>query len=187
MGGGGNTTNFVPRTFPLSEQFAFNVVSQEEVRQIIIAMPTAKAPGGDKISLRVIKDSLPYSLPLSTSIVNASFTNQAFPKIWKSAEVIPIPKSSDCDHEEAENNQPISLLSILSKVCEKMALNQFMPYLSSHNLLTACQSGNKCWHSTETTLIKSTDIILKAMNKKLTAVVLLDMSKAFDSLDHHLD
>jgi hypothetical protein len=144
---------------------------------IIITMPTAKALGGDTISLRVIKDSLPYILPPLTSIVNASFTNQVFPKIWKTAEVIPNPKSSDCDQEEAENSRPVSLLSILP------ALNQFMPYLSSHNRLTACQSGNKRWHSTETTLIKSTDIILKAMNdKKLTAVVLLDMSKAFGSL-----
>ena len=50
-----NQTKFVPRTFPPSEQFAFNVVSQEEVRQIIIAMPTAQALGDDKISLRVIK------------------------------------------------------------------------------------------------------------------------------------
>ena len=60
-----------------------------------------------------------------------------------------------------------------------------MPYLLSHNRLTANQSGNKQWHSTETALIKLTDVILKAMNnKQLTAVVLLDMSKAFDSLDH---
>ena len=62
-----------------------------------------------------------------------------------------------------------------------------MPYLLSHNRLATNQSGNKQWHSTETSLIKTTDIILKAIDdKKLTAVVLLDMSKAFDSLDHDI-
>ena len=76
------------------------------------------------------------------------------------------------------------MLPILSKVCEKVVANQLLPYLLSHNRLTANQSGNKQWHSTETALLKITDVILKAMNKQLTAVVLLDMSKAFDSLDH---
>ncbi len=62
-----------------------------------------------------------------------------------------------------------------------------MPYFLSYNPLTANQSGNKQWHSTETTLIKTTDIMLKAIdNTKLTAVVLLDFSKAFDSLDHDI-
>ena len=62
-----------------------------------------------------------------------------------------------------------------------------MPYLLFHNRLAVNQSGNKQWHSTETSLIKTTDVILKAIDdKKLTAVVLLDMSKAFDSLDHDI-
>jgi hypothetical protein len=62
-----------------------------------------------------------------------------------------------------------------------------MPYLLFHNRLAVNQSGNKQWHSTETSLIKTTDVILMAIDdKKLTAVVLLDMSKAFDSLDHDI-
>lgn len=182
-----NWSPFLPRSFPLGDQFTFHAVTQEEVKQIILAMPSAKAPGADKISLRVIKDCLLHIIPPLTSIVNASFVNQVFPSMWKKAEITPIPKSSDCDHEQADNNRPISLLPILSKVCEKVALNQLTPYLLSHNRLTANQSGNKQGHSTETTLIKTTDIILKAIdNKRLTSVVLLDMSKAFDSLDHSI-
>ena len=78
----------------------------------------------------------------------------------------------------------VATVPILSKVCEKVVANQLLPYLLSHNRLTANQSGNKQWHYTETALLKITDVILKAMNKQLTAVVLLDMSKAFYSLDH---
>ena len=82
------------------------------------------------------------------------------------------------DHEKANNNRPISLLPILSKICEKAALNQFLPYLVSNDRLTTKQSGNKRFYSTETSLIHTTDFILNAMDKnKTTAIVLLDMSE----------
>lgn len=68
-----------------------------------------------------------------------------------------------------------------------MAHNQFTEYLTSKDRLSTKQSGNKKRHSTETSVIQTTDVILSAIDKKhLTAVVLLDMSKAFDSIDHNL-
>ena len=137
-------------------------------------MASGKAPGPDKISLKMIKDCLPVVSKPSVSIINASFTSQVYPSLWKKAEIVPIPKASNIDYQEAENNRPISLLTILAKVCEKVVANQFIPHLLSHNRLTANQSGNKI-----------TDVSLNAMNnKQLTAVLLFDMSKAFDSLDH---
>ena len=70
-------------------------------------------------------------------------------------------------------------------MCERVAHNQLTTYLVSKDRLTSKQSGNKQHHSTETTLIHTTDLILRAMDEKqLTATVLLDMSKAFDSLHH---
>ena len=105
--------------------------------------------------------------------------------MWKLAEVKPIPKEGD--HEIANNNIPISLLPILSKVCERVVHNQLMYYLTSKGRLSTKQSGNKEKHSTETSVIQTTDIILSAIDKKhFTAVILLDMRKAFDSIDHTL-
>jgi retron-type reverse transcriptase len=74
----------------------------------------------------------------------------------------------------------------MSKVCEKVALNQLTPYLTSkHGLAATNQCGNRKWHSTETLLLSSTDAILKAIDqRKVTVVVYLDMSKAFDSVNH---
>ena len=147
-------------------------------------MPTNKAPGIDKIPMRVIKDSLPVILPTLASIINVFFVTGTFPLPWKLAEVTPIPKEGD--HEKPNNNRPVSLLPTFSKVCEKVALSQFMAFLASKRLSTE-QSGNKRFHSTETSLIETTDIILEAMDKqKVTAVVLLDMSKAFNSLNHDI-
>ena len=74
------------------------------------------------------------------------------------------------DFEEPGNNRPISLLPILSKVCEKAVLNQLTPYLTKNKRLAVEQSGNKKWHPTKTCLIASTDTILDAVDKKeLTA------------------
>ena len=102
--------------------------------------------------------------------------------MWKTVEVIPIHKQSD--YEKPENNRPISLLPILSKICEITALNRFMPYFVLNERLTN-QSGNKMWYSTEPSLIYTTDKILGAIDQKeTTAMVLLDMSKAFDSISH---
>lgn len=99
--------------------------------------------------------------------------------------MIPILKVGD--YQVANDNRPISLLPILSKVCERAAHNQFTSYLLSRDRLLSKQSGNKQWHSTETSVIHTTDEILSAIDKKkLTAVVLLDMSKAFDSINHDI-
>ena len=86
---------FVPRTIPLSDQFSISEVTEEEVEQIISKMHLEKAPGPDKISLKVIKDFLPVTLKPLTSVINASFTSQAYPSSWKKAEIVPIPKASN--------------------------------------------------------------------------------------------
>jgi hypothetical protein len=84
-------------------------------------------------------------------------------------------------HQVANNNRPISLLPILSKVCERTAHDQFTSYLLSEYRLSSKQSENKKLHSTETSVIHTTDEILSAIDKKkLSAVVFLDMSKAFE-------
>ena len=82
--------------------------------------------GHDRVSGRVLKDSLPATLPVITNLINSSFASNCFAQAWKSAEVIPNLKSGDTD--EPENTRPISLLPILSKVCERVAHSQFMDF-----------------------------------------------------------
>ena len=79
----------------------------------------------------------------------------------------------------------MSLLPALSKICERVALNQFTEYAIRRNCLSGHQSGNKKLHSTETLNILMSDLALEAMDRKqVTTLVLLDLSKAFDSIDH---
>ncbi|CAB3980661.1 Hypothetical predicted protein [Paramuricea clavata] len=123
-------------------------------------------------------------VPLHNNEFNNSLANNIFPNTWKIVEVTPIPKEGD--HELANNNRPISLLPVLSKVCERVALDQLTSYLTTNHHLSVHQSGNKTWHSTETSLIHSTDSILKAIDQKKVTVILLDMSKASDSINHNI-
>ena len=77
------------------------------------------------------------------------------------------------------------MLPALSKICERVALNQFTEYATRRNHLSGHQSGNKKRHSTETLDILTSDLALEAMDRKqVTALVLLYLSKAFDSIDH---
>ena len=96
-----------------------------------------------------------------------------------------MPHLKDGDHEIPSNNRPISLLPVLSKVTEKIALNQFTDYLTQQGNLTCHQSGNRKHHSTETLSLLVTSHIYKVMDKKeITAMVLINLSKAFDSICH---
>ena len=147
-----------------------------------MSMPSNKTSGPDKVSMSVLKDCLPVVLGPITNIINCSFATSTFPDDMKLAEVIPLLK--DGDHEVASNNRPLSLLNTVSKICERAVLNQFNSYLTRSKRLSVQQSGNKKQHSTDLLI---TDHLLDAMdNKKLSAVILIDLSKAFDSISHSI-
>ena len=104
-----NRDRFAPRQYPLSEQFSFKKVEPAVVESIISSMPNNKAPGRDKIPIRVIKDCIMPILPVITTTINTSLITSAYPIAWKIAEVTPIPKKKE-HPEVAKNNRPISLL-----------------------------------------------------------------------------
>ena len=85
------------------------------------------------------------------------------------------------------NYRPISLLPIVSKITDRLVHGQLMEYLIKNNKLAVHQSGNRKLQSTETALLYVTDQLLQAMDdKKVSIMVLLDMSKAFDSIRHDI-
>ena len=114
--------SFVPRIYTQTQQFSFKEIGCKEIERVISSMPSGKAPGNDRITVRILNCCLSSIAPTLTTIINASLTSGTLPLIWKTAEVTPIFKQGD--HEKPENNRPISLLPILSKVCERIALNQ---------------------------------------------------------------
>ena len=92
-------------------------------------MPSNKAPGYDRIPPFVIKDCLSIILSTLTRLINSSFACSEFPWAWKKSVILPFLK--DGDHEVPNNNQPISMLPVLSKVAEKIAfMIQFNDFLT---------------------------------------------------------
>ena len=106
--------------------------------------------------MQCLKDTLETIIDPVTDIINCSLMTSTYPTSWKLAEVIPLHKDGDPDN--ASNNRPVSLLSNLSKICDKIVLNQFTDYLTEHELVTKHQSGNRKFHSTKTLNIAVTDI-----------------------------
>ena len=89
------------------------------------------------------------------------------------------------DSEEPANTRLISLLPILSKVCERAAHLEFTNFLDSNNVIHHLQSENRKLHSTESALVHFTDELPNNMDqKKISGIVLFDMSKAFESIRH---
>ena len=153
------------------KQFNLNTIGSDEIEHIISSMPSNKAPGIDKISICILKDCLAPILPVIMSIINTSSETCKFPTTWKLAEVTPLPKTEN--HELTNNNMPISLSPLLSKVCERVEHNQFNSYLQLNDRLTRPKAATK------------TDTIPRAIDQKMfTSAVFLDMSKAFDNINH---
>ena len=123
--------------------------------------------------------------PVLTGLINRSFTNGVFPKVWKLVKVIALFK--DGDKSLKDNYRPISILLTISKIIERAAHVQLCSYLEDNKLLSQSQFGFWQKRSTSTSLIAFTDQILESMDKgSLTGAVFLDLRKAFDTVEHLL-
>ena len=166
--------------------FEFQLITASYVSQLIDELLLNKSPGIDKIPAKVVKDCKIHIVDQLANLINCSLQTCTFPSAWKLAEVIPLMKN-DLDAEKGPNNRPISLLPILSKLCERVAYLQLTTFSTGRGKLSKHQSGNKKLYSTETLNILTTDYIIDQMDKKnLTAMVLIDLSKAFDGISHDI-
>ena len=110
-----------------------------------------------------------------------------FPSQFKQAIVTPLLKKHSLPPVDLSSYRPISNLSFLSKVTERVIHNRLLAHLESFPSLSSFQSAYKKLHSTETALLKiHNDLLLSFEDKKLSALVLLDMSAAFDTVDHSI-
>ncbi len=113
--------------------------------------------------------------------------NGVFPESFKHAIVQPLLKGPHLDPTVYNNYRPISKLSFISKVLEKIALSQFTSYLDTFNILDPFQSGFRALNSTESALLKVTNDILLSIDSGSSAIlILLDLSAAFDAVDHDI-
>ena len=118
-------------------------------------------------------------------MVNSSINKRVFSSAWKEASVVPLFKSGSRD--DASSFRPISILLVLSKICEKVICLQVSEYLISNHILAPTQYAYRKWHSTEDALIEMIDWMARRMDEgHIVAATSVDLSRAFDSVNHEL-
>ena len=139
----------------------------------------------DPIPTWLLKNCLDPLLPLITKIINQSLAEGDVPRAFKVAHVTPLLKKAGLDQDNLKNYRPVSNLSFLSKLLEKVVARRIDNHLDDQKLREPYQSAYTKFHSTETALMKVQSDILQALDQKKVAVlVLLDLSAAFDTIDH---
>ena len=162
--------------------FSLKAVHPDEVSKIIANLKNSKTCGIDNIDSFVIKLAADDLTPAITHIVNLSLSQSCFPSAWKTSKVIPLLKKSDATLPK--NYRPVSLLPITSKILERAVYQQLIQYLEENHILHHSHHGFRKNHSTTTALLEMYSNWVDAYEEdKVTAVVLLDMSAAFDLVD----
>ncbi|KAK3549855.1 hypothetical protein QTP86_015276, partial [Hemibagrus guttatus] len=161
-----------------------STVAPEELLQITQSCNPTTCPL-DPIPSAMLQTISSDLLPFITTVINGSLTSGHVPTVFKKARVIPILKKPALDPSDISNYRPVSLLSFLSKILERVVCNQLYDYLLQNNLHDPNQSGFKAAHSTETALLAVTEKLHAARSAKLSSVlILLDLSAAFDTVNH---
>ena len=164
----------------------FIELTKNDLLRIVNDLPNKNSPH-DLMPNWLLKECFEQLCPMLLFIVNKSITDAEFPSSLKHACVIPTIKDSKADHDLLSNYRPISNLLTLSKILEKSICYQLSQYLSENDLHSEFQSGYRKGHSCETLLLKiSNDMVEEAENNNLIAMVLLDLSAAFDAIDHSI-
>ena len=158
---------------------------ESEVHTVIMRMKN-KHCKLDTIPVGILKQILEACLPAITQIVNMSLSNGEFCENWKVAVVKPLLKKPGLDLI-SKNYRTISNLPFISKLVEKCLLKQLMEHCENHNLLPDFQSAYWKHYSMETSLIRLTNDILWSMERQhITSLAILDLSAAFDTIDHDI-
>ena len=141
----------------------------------------------DPIPTKLLKSCLPVLIMPITNIVNLSLSEGVFPDSYKNAIVKPLYKKHSLPHEDLSSYRPISNLNFISKIIERIIHTRLSNHLKTFPSLSPFQSAYRPFHSTETALLRiQNDLLLAMDNRKVSALILLDLSSAFDTIDHHI-
>ena len=189
----------------LSDQATTNLVSQKsksfdrvqestptnalpqlpEILSILRKLQTKKAPGVDDVTNAQLKNLPKKTVAQLLCIIQACIQLQYFPKSWKHATVVAVPKPKK-DPTIPSNYRPISLLPHISKILERVILNRIEGHLDSSNIIPSFQYGFRKGRSTTMQLHKTIHHITQSMNnRKITSFLSLDIESAFDSVWHN--
>ena len=175
-----------PPLVPPPQLTVFTPATSDEVRRLILSSSNATCPL-DIIPTHLLKSCIDCLILPITSLINLSLSEGRFPTEFKTAMVTPLLKKHSLPHEELNSYRPISNLNFVSKTLERIIHLRISSHLQSFPSLSPFQSAYRKFHSTETALLRIYNDLLLSINKQqVSALVLLDLSAAFDTIDHQI-
>jgi hypothetical protein len=135
----------------------------------------------------VLKQIAVQITPFLTKLFDHSLITGHFPDNYKSAFITPLIKKAGMDVSDCPSYHPIPSLSVVSELLERLVARQLMDYLQLNDLLPSYQLAYRPFHSTETAVLRVLSDILKAVDSRdVAGLVLLNLSAAFDTVDHDI-
>lgn len=168
------------------ELSVYDHVTDEDVRGIVQGSAT-KSCLLDPVPTWLLKENIDVFLPIITCIINTSISTGVFPSSLKHAVINPLIKKPSLNQSELKSYRPVANIPFLSKLIEKHVVNNINNHMLKYHLGEELQSAYMRGHSTETALLKVKDEIMgHVYNQKGVFLVLLDLSAAFDTVNHDL-
>lgn len=163
---------------------SFSPITLDDMKKYITKMSN-KFCGLDPIPSFLLKKCVEELSPILLHIANLSMRMAEFPADMKNAIIKPTLKKENADPDCLSNYRPVSNLPATSKLLERVVLDQLNHYLAENKLHCPVQSGYRPQHSCETLLVRMTEDIYKEIQSdNIVILVLLDLSAAFDTIDH---
>ena len=158
--------------------------TEHEIQCIIAASPN-KQCALDPFPTGLVKSCKDFLTPIIMQIVNKSLSTGEFPQAFKNALVTPLLKKRTLDEDVLNNYRPVSNLAFISKITEKVVASRLNHHLMVNNLQEPFQSAYRMNHSTETAMLRVQNDIIRALgDNKVVLLVLIDLSAAFDTVNH---
>lgn len=178
------SASFMPDIQTETPEFVFKSCTAVDIEKLVSQLSTGKAAGFDDINAIFLKNAATTFSDVLSTVFDNCITSGKFPNELKVARVTPIYKSKG-DPDDPDNYRPISVLPVFSKIFERFLANQLVDHIENNRLLNLHQSGFRRKHSTDTALHHMVDTWTSNLSQKLcTAVLAIDLSKAFDCLKH---
>ena len=174
---------FCKKLKPNLEKFELICIAEEAIKKLLCCVDVSKAPGMDEISPRFLKDGAEVLAKPICDIINLSIKLSTFPDKCKIAKLTPLFKKGS--KTDLKNYRPVSFHPLISKLIEKAIHIQTQEYQNKNDLIDKFQSFFRKNFLTDSCLVQLTDYIIKGMDKEQhTGMILADLQKAFDTVDH---
>ena len=167
------------------EVLSFKEVTKSETLKTINSLKNNTSTAHDRICALAVKVGAASLHGPITHLVNLSIRSSTFPAHWKIGLLLPLHKGKGLDRRDPASYRPISLLPIFGKIAERMLQPQIMDFMTSSLQLNQNHHSYRKGHSTTTTLLQLSDAVFEGVNmNKITTLVTVDQSSAFDVISH---